>query len=187
MKHVKEKFFLYRIVVKKDADVFAKVYDCYADKIYRFIFFKIHSREETEDLTAEVFLKAWQYLTGMDGREVERIDAFLFRLARNLVIDFYRARKPSAVLDEAILVEDEASNRLISQIDARQDLKLVGKALAGLKEEYQEALILRYMEELEIGAISQILNKTNGATRVLISRAAQALREACQNELYAKN
>ena len=57
-----EKLLLYRVRTKKDPEAYGKIYDLYARRIYRFVYFKVSSEEEAQDLTADVFLKAWSFL-----------------------------------------------------------------------------------------------------------------------------
>jgi len=59
---ITEKLLLLRVRTKKDPEAFATLYDMYAEKIFRFVRFKIDSREEAEDITSEVFLKVWNFL-----------------------------------------------------------------------------------------------------------------------------
>src|SRR3989339_1258798 len=86
---------LWLLAREGDEDAFAKIYDCYAEKIYRFIFLKVCSAVEAEqiaeEITQDVFVKLWKI--GSDKqREVRNISALLFQIARFAVIDFYRSR-----------------------------------------------------------------------------------------------
>ena len=174
-----EKLLLYRVRVKKDPEAFGKIYDAYAPRIYRFVFFKVSSEEEAQDIAAEVFLKAWQYLLDEKGREVRHLPGLLYGIARNCVIDFYRSRatKETVPLTEALGDEIADERRTAEKVDAKLDVELLGRQLRDLKDEYREVLVMRYLDELSIGEIAQALDKTKGNVRVLVHRALGALKK----------
>ena len=155
---------------------FSRIYDKYIDKIYRFVFLKVDSRETAEDLTAEAFSKTWVSFKKKD-QEIENIQAFLYKTARNLVIDHYRQKGKFLVVS--------ANNPTI--VDPRQDLEekaiinsdveYVRQALANLNEDYQNAIIWYYLDDLSASEVSQLLGRTKEATRVLIHRALNALKK----------
>lgn len=163
----------------KDPGAYAEVYNRYVDKIYRFIFFKVSTQEEAEDIASEVFLKAWQYINQGEG-EIRNINAFFYQIARNAVIDYYRKKsRVELVREESILqsLEDHRQQRLLKEIDIRTDIKKVEGALKSLKDEYKDVILLRYVEEMSIEEISVAVDKSKGAVRVLIHRALKLLKE----------
>ena len=155
--------------------IFSKIYDRYIDKIYRFIFFKVNSQEIAQDLTSETFLKTWEtYKNG--NQEIENIQAYLYKTARNLVIDFYREKgKVQIVSADNPLIPDPAPN-LEEKAMLSSDLDQIRQALTELNDDYQNVIIWYYLDDLSISEISQMLGRTDDATRVLLSRALQALR-----------
>lgn len=178
---LKEKFLLYRIRAKKDPEAFAEVYDSFVKPIYRFIYFKVANAEQAEDLTSETFLKAWQYLK--EKREVPHLQALLYSIARSVVIDFYRAtacERGDVSIDDERLNEAAviAGEKLLKEVDAKVDLTRVIERLRGLKDEYREVVVLRYMDDLSIKEIAAALGKTPTNVRVLLHRATKALAEA---------
>ena len=88
-KFLNEQIVLYRIR-KGDTESFGRIFDFYQEKIYRFVYLKVATGEDAEDITAETFLKAWQYIK--EGKKVQSLQAFLYQVARNLVVDFYRKK-----------------------------------------------------------------------------------------------
>ena len=178
---LKEKLLLLRLK-KKDPDAFGEIYDLYVSKIYRFIYFKVSSVEEAEDLTSEVFLKTWQYVS--DGKEIENLNAILYKIARNIVIDFYRDRAKKEILEEELLVkaEVEVKKGELEKLQMNLDLKDIEESLRELKDEYREIIVLRFIEELSISEIALILEKSKGAVRVLIFRALETLKEVLENK-----
>jgi RNA polymerase sigma-70 factor (ECF subfamily) len=176
---LKEKLLLLRLS-KKDPDAFGEIYDLYVSKIYRFIYFKVSSVEEAEDLTSEVFLKTWQYVS--DGKEIENLNAMLYKIARNIVIDFYRDRAKKEILEEELLVKAEVKKDELKKLQINLDLKDIEESLRELKDEYREIIILRFIEELSISEIALILEKSKGAVRVLIFRALETLKEVLERK-----
>lgn len=177
---LKEKYLLFR-AKSKDPDAFAQLYDLYAERIYRFIFFKVSSVEEAQDLTSEVFLKTWQYI--LDGKEIEHLHALFYKVARNTVIDHYRrqAIRKDVSLDETISAEDIteqgiAEEATIRAVELTLDMDTVRDKLRDLKDEYKDVIILRYMDELSVNEIAEILGKKPGAVRVLLYRALTTLK-----------
>lgn len=155
--------------------VFSKIYDQYIDKIYRFIFMKVNSQERAEDLASETFLRTWEVFKE-DEKKIENIQAFLYKTARNLVIDYYRQKGKAQVFSaESASLLDPHQN-LEEKAIFNSDLENVMKAIGNLKEDYQDVIIWRYLDDLPIMEISHMLGRTEEATRVLLHRALNALR-----------
>jgi len=175
---LKEKYLLFR-AKNKDPEAFAEVYDIYIDRIYRFVFFKINRTEEAQDITSEVFLKTWQYI--IDGKEIKNLNALFYKIARNLVIDHYRKASQKDVSLEGLKTsETEIKDLLedqINKIEKKIEIDKIEEKLMGLKDDYREIIILRYIEGLSIKEISEIVAKKKGAVRVILYRALNALKE----------
>jgi RNA polymerase sigma-70 factor (ECF subfamily) len=186
----KEKNILRRIK-KGDEQAFIWLYDQYAPKIYRFIYLKTNSPQDSEDLTSEVFFRLWRSLgrTVPEGQSSEDCPsgtvlqnprALLYQIARNLVIDYYRRKpKKELIIDEE---KEKVLENIPSQDDLRQkmalesDLVHIRKALTQIKEEYQEIIIWHYLDDFSIKEIAQILEKPEVTIRVQLHRALKALR-----------
>lgn len=182
---LKEKFLLFRIRAKKDPEAFGAVYDAYVKQIYRFIYFKVSSAEQAEDLTSEAFLKAWQYLK--EKRDVANLQALLYSVARTVVIDHYRAtaaERANVSLDENIADEtvDASSEKFLKDMETKFDTTLVLERLRGLKDEYRDVVIMRYLDEMSTGEIAAVLGKTPSNVRVILHRATKALSEAIAHD-----
>ncbi len=168
---------------------FGVLYDEHIKSIYRFIYFKVNSKEEAEDLASETFLKAWNYLTKIDNsNKVHNFKAFLYQVANNLVIDFYRKRSllPISLNDgewEDANVPDEKLFG-IDKIKKEDDAEELRKAFKKIPENYSSVVIWYYLEELEIPEIAQILGKSEGTVRVTIHRALKALKRVLESKLH---
>jgi RNA polymerase sigma-70 factor (ECF subfamily) len=177
MKRIEEKLLLYKIITKRDSESYGILYDQYIEKIYRFVFFKVRSKEDAEDVTSDVFLKAWHYLTEKSPSTVESISGLLFSIARNAIIDHYRekAKKPMVSLE---VVEDLLTDQKdIELLDQKADVEKMIGLIKKMKHDYQEVLILKYVEDLKLSEISKILGKNSINTRVLLHRAVKKLKE----------
>jgi RNA polymerase sigma-70 factor (ECF subfamily) len=174
MNKISEKLLLYRIQAKHDSEAFGKLYDAYVEQIYRFVYFKVSSREEAEDVTAEVFLKTWNYLR--ENKEVKSFSGLLYRVARTSIIDLYRSRANEPVLiGEEIEVGDRGA--WYEKLEMKIENEKLILALKKLKQEYQEIIILRFVDELELNEIAEIMNKGAVAVRVTLHRALKKLQE----------
>ena len=164
--------------MNREQQKFSKIYDCYVESIYRFIFIKVNSQAIAEDLTSEVFSKSWQVFQQKEKPEIRNPRAFLYITARHLVIDFYRTKKQKQTvsIEDSREIED-TSEKLEEKENIRSDMALIHNRLKELNHDYQNVIILRFVEELSIGEISEVLDKSKGATRVLLHRAIGQLKE----------
>jgi RNA polymerase sigma-70 factor (ECF subfamily) len=155
-----------------DAEAFGQLYDACFDRVYRFIFFRVSDVPTAEDLTSQVFLKAWQNLGRY--RPNGPILAWLYVIARNTVIDHYRTFKQTVSLDEAApLVAQDA--KLDELVEFQSEMKSLQESLQYLTEEQQEVLILKFIAEFDTDQIARRMGKSEGAIRALQMRALQAL------------
>lgn len=182
---IKEKFLLFRIRAKKDPDAFGEVYDLYVKKIYRFIYFKVSSAEQAEDLTSETFLKAWQYLT--EKRDVQSLQALLYSVARSVVVDHYRAtacERGDLPLDDHLvgMIGDDRSEKLLRGVEIGFDATKVLEKLRGLKDEYREVVVMKYLDEMTAPEIAKVLGKSASNVRVILHRATKALADAVKGD-----
>ncbi|MEI8361354.1 MAG: RNA polymerase sigma factor [bacterium] len=178
---IKEKIILNRLK-KQDIEAFTETYDLYVDKLYRFVYFKVGEVEMAQDLTSEVFLRTWNYVCENKEVNVKTLPALLYRVARNVVIDHYRANKHNVSIDQVnedgeLKLDIEATgDDPIDKLDIDLTMDKVQTALAQLKDEYREIIVMRYIDELTIEEIADILEKNKGNIRVLAYRALQALK-----------
>ncbi len=126
-----------------------------------------------EDLVSQVFLKAWEnldrYKTGRSP-----FVAWLYTIARNLVIDHYRMKKQTLSLEEAVTLPSDMG-RLDEEVQIRFDLEELRQALQFLTADQQQALILKYIVGLPNESIARAMNKQEGTVRGLQMRGLQAL------------
>lgn len=175
---------MYQLKIKREPEIYGQLYDLYAPKIYRFIYFKVSSSLDAEDLTAEVFLKAWEYVN--KNKEIEKFGGLLYKIARNLVIDFYRRKSTQTEnFEETFLQKLSDAGVAVEKMMLKSDSQNIMQGLRLLKEEYREVLTLRYIDELDTGEIAEILNKSSINVRVLIHRALKTLKKIIEQKQNA--
>ena len=153
---------------------FGQVYDLLFQKIYRFIFYRVGHKEVAEDLAEEVFIKAFGKLGTLDKPEV--FLGWIYRIARNTVIDYYREKKLTVSLEDVEnTLEYETNTVDLLQLEYEQAALL--KLLKELGAEQQAVIKLKFLEDLSNAEIAVILNKTEGAIRVIQHRAITKLLE----------
>src|ERR1044071_3275081 len=129
-----------------DPDAFAKLYDVYVERVSRYIYFRVSEEFEMEDLVSQVFLKAWENLDRYKPGTSPFI-AWLYTIARNLVIDHYRTKKNNLPLEEAIAFPSEL-DLPDESAQTRFDLEAMRYGLQALSKDQQQALVLKYIAGL---------------------------------------
>lgn len=170
----------------RDKEAFIRVYDEHVKDIHRFVYFKIGSREEANDLTSMIFLKAWNHIQNKTLEDAKTLRALLYRIARNAIVDYYRetGSKVTASLDDEnnkIEVVDETESPQ-ERLDRAANLDLIKAKLPLLKEEYKEIIIMKFINDLSLEEIAEISEKSKGNVRVLLHRALNALRELVEED-----
>lgn len=155
-----------------EAESFGILFDRYSSKIFRFIYYKVSVKEVAEDLASQCFLKIWEHITS--GGKIKQFQPFVYRVARNLVIDYYRTRAREEL---PLIYQDEAveSDSFKYVTDQNLDKAELEKILFKLNSEIREIVLLRFVEGLSIKEIAKIVDKSAGNIRVIIHRALKEL------------
>lgn len=162
-----------------DGGAFGALYDAYAPAIYRFIALKVTTRQEAEDLTHEVFLSAWQKLPRFKEQGFP-FTSWLYKIARNRVIDYYRTKKtPISIDDEESGFDDIADGSPLVEdaTDLHFSIEAVKGALLQLPPDQREVIELRFLAELSPIEIAQIVGKREGTVRIIQFRALKKLKD----------
>jgi len=167
----------------KDAEAFGQLYDQYLPAIYRFVFLKINNKAATEDLTHQVFLKAWQNMENYQAQGFP-FSSWLYRIAHNLVVDYYRTEKSSLNLET--IKEVSVNCGLEEKIDQDLELNLIKTALQELPVEQQTIIIMKFVEDLSNKEIAAVLGKTEGAVKTAQSRSLDNLKKIIDGKFNHK-
>src|SRR6056297_1768996 len=166
---------------KGDKKAFGKLYDEHISSIYRFIIFKVNTKSEAEDITQKVFLKAWQNIHSFKTKKGAKFSSWLYRIAKNAVIDHYRTSKDHTDIEDVKHSQKFASSPEIEQkLQNSKKFKEVKEALKNLTEDEQEVIVMKFIEELSNKEIGKALDKTQGAVRVTQHRALKKLKNFFQ-------
>lgn len=158
---------------KGDVGAFGRLYDEYADRVYAFVRTRTASAQDAEDVTATVFLKAWQSMPSYDDRGLP-FSAWLFRIARNAVVDDHRrsVRVP-------VPVEDPTSGETIdgheAAVIAKVDTERLRQAVRELTEEQSTVIALRFWWDMSLKETADALGKNENAVKALQHRAIRTL------------
>lgn len=163
---------LVRQAISGDSEAFAQLYDAYIARVYRYIYFRVTDDHAAEDLTSQVFLKAWESLDRYQMSSSPFV-AWLYTIAKNLVIDYYRTKKESVPLEDVHTVTSHETP--VDEVESRFDLQAMRDALQFLTDDQQQVLILKFIAGLPNENIAKIMNKREGAVRALQMRALQTM------------
>ena len=157
-----------------ELDQFGRLYDLYIKKIYDFIYYKTLHKEITEDLTSQTFFKALKNINNFDDK-IGSFSSWLYRIARNTVIDYYRTKKTDKNIDD---VWDLASKQdTEAEIDVSQKLEQVKQYLQKLNTTQREIVIMRLWDGLSYQEIAEITSKTITSCKMTFSRVMTKLRQ----------
>ena len=152
---------------------FLAAYDDHADALFRHCLIRIRDREAAKDITQETFARTWLYLS--EGKKVDHLRAFLYRVANNLIIDTVRKRRSTSLdammEDDGFEPQDESTKDPGEQPEIREALKL----LESLDEIYRTAVTMRYIDELSPREIAAVLGVSENVVSVRIHRGIQRL------------
>ena len=152
----------------------------HVDRVYRHIYYRVGNEVDAEDLTQQVFLKAWQAIDRYK-KTASPFIAWLMTISHNLVVDFYRTRKDKAYLEAEVLADDSASSPERA-VEASFEQRRLRKAILQLGRDEQQVVILRFMEGFEFAEIASLLKKKEGNVRVILHRALVKLRNILEKE-----
>ncbi len=160
---------------KEIQEQFLKAYEDYGEAIYRHCFFRVYSKARAEELVQETYMRVWKYMA--QGKTVENLRAFLYRVANNLIIDESRKKK-----EESLEILMEKSPSYEPSYEGHKSIEkqiLYHEVIAGmdnLPQDYKEILLLRYVQDLDPKEIAEILDTNANNVSVKINRAVKALK-----------
>jgi len=165
-----------------NSEAFGQLYDAYMERIYRFVYFRVEDQQTAEDITSQVFLKAWSNLDRFSFSRTPYL-AWLYTIAHNAVIDHYRTRKVTAALDDVQLSQQDHAEVVENEIDLSAEMKSIKESLQMLTDDQQKVLTLKFIEGLSNSEIARHLGKREGAIRALQMRGLQALAKQLEEKM----
>src|SRR5918993_394394 len=162
---------------KLDAD-FSELYRAHLRDVYSYSYYRVGNHHDAEDLTEQTFLQAYRHFERAqresDGRPLR---PWLIRIAHNLAANYYRdrSRKPQTHLEDAAIIS--APHDTAELVEGRQELEAVLAGVSMLPDDRREALIMRFALGRDNREIARALDRTEGATKVLIHRAIKQLEQ----------
>lgn len=163
-----------------DIEAFGELYSRYLDPIYRYIRMRVGEDQTAEDLTEETFVRAFKALDKYEERGLP-FSAYLYRVTKNLLIDYYRKQKEEITLDKADHIPAPGIALDDSLIRAEKH-SMLGQAYKQLPSDYQEIIRLRIILGISTSEAAVWMERSEGATRVLLHRALNALREKISSD-----
>ncbi len=165
---------LVQCAVAGDAEAFGRLYLLHLDSIYRYVYFRVGDVDEAQDLTEQVFLRAWEALPRYQAR-TSPFKSWLYRIAHNLIVDHHRRGSAEAIPMEEEQGYESQQAAVLDQVIEDEETAVLAKAVAQLPDAQQQVLILRFVEGLSHEEIARIVHKSQEACRVIQHRALAAL------------
>lgn len=156
-------------------DLFINLYETYLQKIYEFIYFKVWTKNQAEDLTSETFLKAFKNISSYKIQEWKKFSSWLFTIANNIVIDYFRSHKPEYPLDELSIKYDTPD--FVKNAEDKHKITEILKFLDELGAEKKEIFIMRIWNNIPYDEISQITGKTTNNCKQIFARTLKKIYE----------
>jgi RNA polymerase sigma-70 factor (ECF subfamily) len=155
--------------------VVSEIYDRYQRSIFRYLFYRVGDQQTAEDLTSEVFLRMIEKISSYRDQSTS-FQAWLFQIARNLSIDYYRKMK---VHDESSLTEDfpATGEQPAEIIDRDLTSEKLYQALAELPDSQRDVIVMRFVVGMPVWEVADTLHKTENSIKGLQRRALQSLRD----------
>lgn len=158
---------------KTDPMAFGELYERYYVRVYRYIYHRVGHASDAEDVTGLVFMKALEGLPSYRQRG-NGFAPWLFRIARNAVIDHYRRRRPQATLDQLLFAPDEADP--VGDVLGKERRNELARLVEHLSADQRDVVLLRYASDLSFSEIATIVQKNEAAVRMLLHRGLKKLK-----------
>lgn len=157
-----------------DREMFAQLYEAYIERIYRYVYHRVDDDMLAEDITSQIFLKVWEKLSTYRTGQAPFL-AWIYRIAHNTVIDYYRTKKAVIFMDDAKSIEPSYVDEVDEKLDLQFQSQQLQEALQELTIQQQKVLILKFTAGLNTSEIARKLGKQEGAVRALQMRGLQGL------------
>ncbi len=166
---------------------FTKYYEEFKKSIYNYLLYRVSfDQDVAEDLTAEVFIKAYEHLDSYDRKR--SFKTWIFTIAHNHLINYVTSKKDVLSLDESIEIPSSDSGmKFGEEVDMQMQLDIVHDLIEQLPEAQRELLTMRFVNDLSNSEIASVMKKEEGAIRTGLSRSIASLRNLYNQHLSATN
>ncbi len=163
-------------IQKGDPEAFSAAYDRYAPALLRHLSYRAPNKETAEDLLSKTFLKCWEYVHS--GKKITYLKQFLYTTAQNALTDHYRRKSTADIPSDDLTAYDrpDEHDRATVLLDREFDKIALAEALAKIRPEFRDVLVMRYLDELEINEVAKTLEVTPNAVYVRLHRALKSLK-----------
>ena len=162
-----------------DLKAFGELYSIYLDQIYRYVFYRVRNKMIAEDITEEVFIKAWKSINSCKGKG-DTFLSWLYRIAHNQVVDDFRSRRKEDQLTETENLADVSA--IESGVEEDLEWQELSALIATLPQSRAQVITMKFIEGLDNHEIGRVMGKSQGAIRVLQMRALTMLRQKLSGE-----
>ncbi|MFC1908708.1 RNA polymerase sigma factor [Chloroflexota bacterium] len=163
-------------LVKKAAggnfNAFGELYSLYLDPIYRYVFYQVKDKMTAEDITEEVFVKAWKAIESCQGKE-QTFSSWLYRIAHNHMINTLRKTQKCTSIEQHNIVDIKDAKQ---EVEIGLEYRELLEAITCLPQNQKQVIILKFIEGMETREIGKIMGKREGAIRILQMRALNTLK-----------
>lgn len=165
----------------RDPDAFGQIYDEYVDQIFRYIFYKVGNFTESQDLTGQTFLKAFENIESYEMRDVA-FSSWLYRIAHNLVVDYFRreSKRENVPIDDQPPAPSPRGNP-VEDVMADMESERLYKAMQKLTHNQREVLVLKFIDNLSNGQVAEIMGISVGAVKSTQKRGLLSLNRILGN------
>jgi len=160
-------------------DAFMTAYDAHAEAIFKHCYFRLFNRERAKEIMQDTFLRTWEQMS-IKRVDIKNIRAFLYRIATNLIIDETRKKKTDSLdvlrehgFDPSETTEEAIFNRL--------DVEQVKDVLKTMDEKYREVIVMKYIDDLTVKEIAEVLDVSQNVISVRIHRGLKELKRLLSN------
>lgn len=159
------------------------LYDRYHEKVYGYFVRMTHDREASQDLTQNVFLKVIRY--SQSWKEDKTFAYWLFRIARNIMVDFFRGNKHYTEYDKEPEIAAREQDEALRNTDTRESYELLLEAMTKLTPDYRELIEMNRFQGFSYKEIAATIDSTENAVKVKTFRAIQKLKEIYEKVIIA--
>jgi|SRR3989344_888814 len=158
-----------------DKNKFIESYDAYGEAIFRYCLFRVFDRERAKDLMQETFTRTWEYLE--KGKEVENMRAFLYKVAHNLCVNEFIRPKAYSLDEMKEKIDFDPKDDKTVSLERDAEVVLLVEKMRLLSKDERDLLTMRYVDDLAVSEIAQLLDMIPNTVSVKIRRAEESLKK----------